>query len=536
MRNRIIVIALALVISLITQIQAQQYTYEVNLEAIVIPDLGGLQSYAYGTHDGEWLIVGGRLDGLHMRQPFASFNAAGNNDQLMVINPESKEVWKATVSTLPPNIREQLSSTNMQFGQEEENLIITGGYAYSPTADEHITFPYLTVIKIPEVINAIKAGESILDFFEQIEDEKFAVAGGRLEKMDDQFYLVGGHKFTGRYNPMGPAHGPGFKQEYTYEIRPFSIDIDEEIIVTHGTAMRDEEHLRRRDYNLIPQIRNGSEELMLFSGVFQPDYNVPWLYPVSITASSYEPQINFTQYYNHYHCATLPIYHESTDEMHNLFFGGIAQFYDDNGTLVQDNDVPFVKTIADVSRLSDGTLIEQKLKEEMPALLGAGAEFIRLPDAPIYKGKVLDGDLLTTQPLEVGYIFGGIKSTMPNVFWVNDGTQSVASGTIYKVSVNKALNTSVSVQEKALPKILIYPNPSENFVYLGLELDKIQDVKIQIYNTAGAKVSTKQIRKGELLVGQNIIICDELDLEFGIYLFEIMIGDLMFSRKLVVAD
>jgi hypothetical protein len=30
--------------------------------------LGGLQSFAYGHHDGKWLIIGGRKDGLRRRQ------------------------------------------------------------------------------------------------------------------------------------------------------------------------------------------------------------------------------------------------------------------------------------------------------------------------------------------------------------------------------------------------------------------------------------------------------------------------------------
>jgi hypothetical protein len=29
--------------------------------------------------------------------------------------------------------------------------------------------------------------------------------------------------------------------------------------------------------------------------------------------------------------------------MHNLFFGGISQYYYNNGTLIQDDTVPFVK-------------------------------------------------------------------------------------------------------------------------------------------------------------------------------------------------
>ena len=35
----------------------------------------------------------------------------------------------------------------------------------------------------------------------------------------------------------------------------------------------------------------------------------------------------------------------------------------------------------------------------------------------------------------VGYIFGGISSAAPNIFWSNNGNQSAASSQIYKVYV-----------------------------------------------------------------------------------------------------
>ena len=69
----------------------------------------------------------------------------------------------------------------------------------------------------------------------------------------------------------------------------------------------------------------------------------------------------FSQLYNHYHCASASFYSEKNQESTAIFFGGIAQFYEENGVLVQDNDVPFVKTIASVTRENDGTFSESKL-------------------------------------------------------------------------------------------------------------------------------------------------------------------------------
>lgn len=62
---------------------AQTQPFEIILEPIEIAEFGGVQSYAFGTHNGQWLIVGGRLDGLHRRQPWATFDEIGHNTQLI---------------------------------------------------------------------------------------------------------------------------------------------------------------------------------------------------------------------------------------------------------------------------------------------------------------------------------------------------------------------------------------------------------------------------------------------------------------------
>lgn len=82
---------------------------------------------------------------------------------------------------------------------------------------------------------------------------------------------------------------------------------------------------------------------------------------MNIDSSGYAANNAFSQYYNHYHCAFLPPYSAGANEMHTVFFGGIAQFYDSLGILVQDNNVPFVKTIARVTRNAAGVMAEYKL-------------------------------------------------------------------------------------------------------------------------------------------------------------------------------
>ncbi len=111
---------------------AQTEPFEIVIEPVNISGLGGLQAFAWGQHDGKWLIIGGRLDGLHRRQPFASFSKDGHNNQLIVVDPEAKQNWSASLSSLPEEMQEQLSSTNMEFYQEGDYLYLAGGYVAVP--------------------------------------------------------------------------------------------------------------------------------------------------------------------------------------------------------------------------------------------------------------------------------------------------------------------------------------------------------------------------------------------------------------------
>lgn len=418
---------------------SQSAPFTVLLEPVTIDDLGGLQSFAFGQHKGKWLIAGGRLDGLHRRQPFASFNKEGFNNQLIVIDPVRLQKWSASLSSLPASVQEQLQSTNMQFHQNGKYLYLLGGYGYSATEGTHTTFPFLTAIDVPKLIEAIIANKDFSSYIRQVSDPQFRVTGGRLDQINDVYYLVGGQKFIGRYNPMGPDHGPGFLQEYTNQIRKFRIDDNGTTIrINHLPGYTDAENLHRRDYNLTPQILpTGEEGLTAFSGVFQHDEDLPFLNAVTINNKGYTINNNFHQYYNHYHCANVPLYSAAKNEMHSLFFGGIAQYYDSAGIRIQDDNVPFVKTIARVTRDANGNMSEIKLPVEMPALLGSGSEFIPDETIPSYKNGVLKLDELPTSPTVVGYIYGGISSTSPNIFWFNNGTQSAASNRIFKVILTK---------------------------------------------------------------------------------------------------
>ena len=57
-------------------------------------------------------------------------------------------------------------------------------------------------------------------------------------------------------------------------------------------------------------------------------------------------------------------------------------------------------------------------------------------------------DDLVGDTILLGHIFGGILSSAPNIFWINDGTQSTATSELFKVYL---LRNSTIGQEEILP-------------------------------------------------------------------------------------
>ena len=519
-----------------------QAPFSVMLEPIDIPMLGGLQSYAVCQDEGEWLVIGGRLDGLHRRQPWATFDPDGRNDQLIVINPTQRIKWSVPLTTLPAGLQEQLRSTNMEFHQVGDYLYVVGGYGYSDLHDDHITYPNLTAVDVPGAIQAIKNDTDLNPYFRQFTHDTFAVTGGQLKKIYDVYHLVGGQNFIGRYNPMGPGHGPGFFQEYTDEIRRFKIHDNGQILsVEMLPTIRDTNELHRRDYNVVHQIMpNGEEGITAFSGVFQKIADVPYLNCVSIDSTGYNVNAHFQQYYNHYHCATIPLYDGVKNEMHTLFFGGIAQYYEEGGTLIQDDEVPFVRTIARVTRDAYGVMKEYKLPVEMPDYLGASAEFIPVESNLFLDNEVINFSNLIEDTTHIGYIYGGIQSSAKNIFWINDGTQSNATNTIFNVYIIKNdLSGShlFNEQSNADLTMQLFPHPADGSLTLAFYLGSKSDVELIIHDMGGKEVMREIMAKDSVVVGKNVRHFNRSPIVYGsVFIVTLRTTTDRVTQKLIVND
>lgn len=477
-------LCLTLMISISAYCQ-ESFDYSVTLEEIQIPGLPGLHSYASGQHDGKWLIIGGRKDGLHARQPFNAFQPDYNNTNIYVVDINAKNVWSASLLQLPVGIREQLQSTNMNFYQDADTLIIIGGYAYAASANRHITFPNLTTVLVSSVIEAIVRGESIVPFFKQINDDVFAVTGGQIGKIENTFYLIGGQRFDGTYNPF---NNPTFQQQYTNQIRKFAINNHAgNLAYSNFSAITDPVHLRRRDYNLLPQIfPDGTHGYTISSGVFQEGNDLPFLYPVDITEAGYTPVTGFNQYLSHYHGAKVCLFDSLENEMHSLFLGGMSQYFYQDGMLLQDDNVPFVKTISRLSRFSDGSLQEYRLDIDMPALQGASAEFIFNPELPHYPSKIIKLSAIDKDTLLIGHMYGGIYSPTLNPFVNNATNTTYADTSVYAVRLIRNATVNADKIQGIHPYTAhIYPNPTSADFEVAFSLDRPMDVRLFLVNVLG---------------------------------------------------
>jgi hypothetical protein len=497
---KIITLIIGLTFGLLTTAQ-DSFQYHIKLEPITVPIMPGVHSFAKAEHNGKWLIIGGRLDGLHARQPFNAFPENQNNTEVMVVDVENGQYWSSSVGVLLTSIQEQMQSTNLNFTQRADTLYIAGGYAYSATEQSHITFPYLTTIDVPGLIDAVINNTDITPYFKQVQDDIFAVTGGHLASMDDTLMIIGGHRFDGEYNPMG--HNT-YVQTYVNGIRKFTVDnTGAQPSFSNYSEILDPVHLRRRDYNLVPQIfPDGTEGFMISSGVFQQNVNLPFLYPVDIDANGYYPNTSFNQYLSNYHSSTLSLHHADSNEMHNLFFGGMSQYFYQNGTLIEDTDVPFVNTISRVTRYSDGTLMEYQNPTEMPGLKGASAEFFTNKMLPQNNEGVIHLEQISSDTIIAGYIVGGILSPTENPFTNNNTGVTEADPTIYRVKLiyDKSLSLE-NIDGKNPYSFKVFPNPAKQNISISFELDKHADVDYFITDTAGKIV--KQGTFENTSIGEN---------------------------------
>jgi hypothetical protein len=420
----------------------------------------GVQSFVAGRSDGRWLILAGRINGLHgFNNDNNNFPPNQQNTTVFVVDPLQKTVATRSLTDLGSGLMQSqvdlLSVTSAQSYQLGSTLYMTGGYGVDTASGNFTTKDALTAIDVPAlmqwVVNA-SPGDTAAQHIRQIHDPVFQVTGGAMKLgAGGVTMLIFGQNFVGAY--VGSANGT-----YTEQVRRFRIvddGVNLSVVPLGALPALPDPNYRRRDLDVVPLIRDGNDAgWAALSGVFTPDNGV-WTVPVDIagdgTPSMADPSTpaTFKQGMNEYAAANFGAYSPSTRQMYTVLLGGISFGFFANGTFFTDAELPFVNQITTIRHGPDGSVAQYIMSSEYPViastgsnpgnplLFGAGAQFFRASGLPSYGNGVLDLDQLGgSQPHVIGYIVGGIMSTLPNT---NTQSDTAASPYIFKVMLTSTL-------------------------------------------------------------------------------------------------
>lgn len=407
----------------------------------------GVQSYVHGVDHDKWLLVTGRIDGMH---GFNNNNSPENfpirlqSKILFVIDPIAKKTYTRSLEDPESGLTEEqidlLSVTAAQAYQSGKTLYITGGYGVDSATEEMNTKNALTAIDVPGLIHWVVnpyPGETAAEHIRHIFDDIFKVTGGYMNQIGDHpTLLVMGQKFDGFYFHSGAV------QEYTNQVRRFHIH-DDGVNLSFSPDSPlptiPDPNYRRRDLNVVSVVKKGKnkliKEFLVLSGVFTPTTGV-WTVPVEITAdgvpSMADPSLpsTFKQAMNHYDCATFGMFSEKTGDMYTILLGGISYgFIEKTACCYEfrtDDEIPFINQTTTIRTDRHGehtqyfmenggypVTLSKTVNPGNPLLFGAEAEAILLDNVPKYKNEVIKLDRID-KPTLVGYVVGGIKSTVPN--------------------------------------------------------------------------------------------------------------------------
>lgn len=508
---------------------SQNFPFNVELKPVSIPGFPGIHSYAVGHFQGKSVFIGGRLDGIHARQPFNAFPSTGNNQRVYVVDFQTKQVWSSSLVGLDTGIFEQLQSTNFNFLQQGNDLIITGGYSFSNRLQDHITHPRLTVLPLDSVVPKIVRNQSWHMDVLSVQDTGFAVTGGQMAIFGDTLCLVGGHRFDGRYNPMGHST---YTQNYTESVRRFTFQKSGNLLqVQWYSPIRSADHLHRRDYNLMPyKSSQGERKYVISSGVFQPQVDLPFLYPVDLNSNGIVVDTGFSQRLSNYHSAKASIYDPSNQAMHYLFFGGISQYQYQNGLLVSDQSVPFVRTISRLTRSSQGQWFEYPMGV-MPGYLGAGAELIIDHQNPSFQSDEILTLPSTSIPdsIFLGYMVGGISSSIPNAFSSNSTSLTSANPLVMEVWLK---NNRLASNEVGTTQPYVLWDSNHQQLWVRWDMKAGGSVKLSLTSLDGKPVRKRVIKTVD--PGFREHVWDVQDLSSGMYVFQIQWEGKTFSQKIYI--
>jgi hypothetical protein len=342
---------------------------------------------------------------------------------------------------LTPDQVDGLSSFATQSVQIGDRLYVVGGYGFSRSANDFMTFPTMTAFDLTNLVRWVRkrplppGKEDLASLIRQTQDDVLKVTGGQMMMLGSRAILAFGQLFDGGYGSPNPT------QIYTGQVRSFDIVDDGTTLAIANIDQRPDEpnydDFRRRDYNLVPILAtDGSRTVpkaVGLAGVFTLTDGI-FTVPVEIGKNGRPVMADptapstFKQAMSGYNCAFLPIYDSASGESHAVLFGGISFVYyrKPTDTFVQDTNFPFINDVTAVVRQADGSysqvLIGQfptiRTVDDLRLRFGAEAAVFLDDSIPVTKNGMIDLAQLKalhgTEQVHVGWLYGGIAAEKAN--------------------------------------------------------------------------------------------------------------------------
>jgi hypothetical protein len=457
-------------------------TIPFKLEVVEVANstMPAVHSYASATADGKWLIIGGRIVGVHGFNPGNNnFPSSAQNTVAYVIDPGANKVLGSVdlVQALTPQLAGPLSATSAESVQLGNNLFVVGGYGTDLESPGKITtFGSMIKIDVPGLINAIVTNApktAFPAFFAQIPapDNRLKVTGGDLKAFQDMFFLAYGQDFTGFYSVENKDYNRagGQFQKYNETVRVFTLNADLSINTFQNDDGPYDESLpyHRRDLNVVDiiQAEGVTPAIVVYGGVFRAGQVAGLTTPIDIAFPPASPspspgstpslpppvvQKSFQQGLNHYDCANLTIFDQASSSSFTNLLGGISQYHYDpqTNTLIQDqvdlnnggvDGLPFINSVSTIQHLpTPGAFAQFIQPTPLPGLVGTGARFLFNPAVQaagaMYENGVFKLAGLSGRTL-VGHMVGGIESYGPYSGLVTQNPSTIASTRLFEIWV-----------------------------------------------------------------------------------------------------
>ncbi len=413
-------------------------------------NLPALQSFVFGSQDGNWIMFAGRTNGFHgfAADSNTNFPVKKANNLIYVFDSKAKQLYSMPIPQYGGDTGYVFLLTNLAHTQNDNFLYACGGYGGSNgSTDANKTYSYFMRVSLSDAIDAVKANTPA-NFKKAVvwgSSHMVASTGGELYQLPDgKFYMSVGHNYTGTYGSSNPI------QKYVDKVYVFDLTVNgmgspNNLALIPVDSITDglpdsTTQFRRRDLVVAPNVlANGSDiGLAIYGGVFTPGNNAtPYHNPIYIdrSQSSKYKLDPFVQWTNIYSTAFMTMYDTTSKTMMTSLFGGIGDSINNSSAWANANWTNVISTNMRSYVNGDVTTSLQN-PSSLPGFVGSESVFIPTVDAGLFynsKYKIMDYSKLTSGQV-VGYIYGGIIS---NQCCSDSHGSTVASNKIYKVTITK---------------------------------------------------------------------------------------------------